>query len=330
MKPKKKPDQAVLPKTALPRIYRIDEIVASGRHPNTRQLAEILEVSVPTISRDIDFLRDRLNAPIEYDSFHRGYYYTKKNFRLPAIYAGAEELLALSMAKNIVTLYRDTPVYEAAEGLLKNIIAPLNPGGNPDWLEKRIVVPRIASAKIEKKIWDAIVQSLKENSIITFDYKKGMNEDCQTRRVRPYQLLFDSGLWYLISFDETRKHTRVFSLPRINNVVLTKDKFEFPKDFDYGNLTGGSFFGVYEGEKNYRYTIDCYAGAAIYANDRRWAEDQKIREFDGGLRFEFSSTQYSRVLRWVLSCGMEAIPRKPKELVEDWKQHIKVMVKNTI
>ena len=35
--------------------------------------------STATISRDIEFLRTRFNAPIEYDAFENGYYY-KKDF----------------------------------------------------------------------------------------------------------------------------------------------------------------------------------------------------------------------------------------------------------
>ena len=67
-----------LPKTALPRIYQIDEKIASMSYPNTDDLSRMCETSTSTISRDIEFMRDQLFAPIEYDSLNRGYYYTQK------------------------------------------------------------------------------------------------------------------------------------------------------------------------------------------------------------------------------------------------------------
>ena len=36
-----------------------------------------------TIRRDIDYMRDQLHAPIEFDSVQNGYYYTEPTFRLP-------------------------------------------------------------------------------------------------------------------------------------------------------------------------------------------------------------------------------------------------------
>jgi predicted DNA-binding transcriptional regulator YafY len=52
-----------LPKTALPRLYRIDEMIAGGNYPSTRQIAKAYETSVSSISRDIEFMRDSLGAP---------------------------------------------------------------------------------------------------------------------------------------------------------------------------------------------------------------------------------------------------------------------------
>ncbi|MCL2066922.1 MAG: WYL domain-containing protein [Treponema sp.] len=332
MKAEKKPSRLSVPKAGLPRIYRIDEEIASGKYPNTKDLAKILfndwgKVSISTIIRDIDFLRDRFHAPIEYDAYHRGYYYTEKTFRLPAGFTGEENMLALGMAKNILSLYRETPLYEASANLLDSIVAPLASDGNRDWLDKRIIVPKIASAKVEPDIWKTIVESLKENRIITFEYIGTWDNDYQQRKVYPYQLLFDSGVWYLYGFSEERKAIRLFSLSRMKNAVLTRSKFELPKNFDYTETTGDSFFGVFSGQEKLSFIIDCFADAVIYASERQWAADQKIEKNNEGVTLKFTSTQYQKVLQWVLSCGCNAFPKKPKKLVEDWKRHAQEMRK---
>jgi predicted DNA-binding transcriptional regulator YafY len=327
MKKGKKPARLSLPKTALPRIYTIDAEIASGKYPNSDGLARLCETSVSTISRDIEFLRDQLSAPIEYDALNRGYYYTKKTFRLPAGFTSADDLLALGMARSIFSLYRDTPLYEASRQLLESITTPITADGSRDWLDNRIVVPRIASAKINPDIWKIVVSGLKEDRIITFDYMGTWDDEYQNRRVRPYQLLFDSGIWYLYGFSEERKAARIFSLPRMKNALLTKDGFSLPNNYSYDVFSGDSYFGVFIGQEKKSYSIDCYGEAVVFASDRQWAADQKITEIKDGIKIEFTSTQYDKVLRWVLSCGCCVDPRKPKKLVDDWKWNIQEMRK---
>ena len=130
MKTEKRPMHR--PKMALERLYIIDRQISLGKFPNTNELAKtVIEhlrldgLSISTISRDIEFMKWQLDAPIEYDALNRGYYYTKKFYRLPAGFTGEENMLALGMAKSILSMYRNTPLYEASNNLLESIIAPL-------------------------------------------------------------------------------------------------------------------------------------------------------------------------------------------------------------
>jgi len=92
----KRPARRSIPLSALERLYIIDREIASGKYPNTNDLVECLKRAVggctpasnSTVGRDIAFMKDRLRAPIEYDTFNRGFYYTEKGFRLPGIFKG--------------------------------------------------------------------------------------------------------------------------------------------------------------------------------------------------------------------------------------------------
>ena len=316
-----------MPKTGLPRLYRIEKEIASGKYPNSDDLARMLETSISTISRDIEFMRDQLRAPIEYDPLNRGFYFTKKTFRLPASFTSSEDLLALCMARSIFTLYKDTPLYDASRQFLDSITTPIATEGNNDWLENRISVPPIASAKVKPDIWDVIITGLKGNRVITFDYKGTWDVEYLERKVRPYQLLFDSAVWYLYGFAEERKATRIFSLSKIKNAQLTKDVFSLPKNYRYADFSGESYFGVFIGQNTQRFVVDFYEDSISFVTERQWAADQKITEKDDRVTIEFTSTQYDKVLRWVLSCGCNAIPKFPKKLVNDWKGHILEMRK---
>ncbi|MDR2730341.1 MAG: WYL domain-containing protein [Treponema sp.] len=327
MKTKKKLSGKSLLKTALPRIYRIEKEIASGKFPNSDGLARLLDTSVSTICRDIEFMRDQLFAPIEYDDLNRGYYFTEKTFRLPTSFTGAEDLFALCMARSVFSLYRKTPLYESSRQLLESITTLIALDGNKDWLENRIAVPPIASAKVKLDIWEIIVAGLKSNRIITLDYKGTWDEEYKERKVYPYQLLFDSGVWYLYGFAEERKAARIFSLSKIKNARLTKDVFTLPKNYKYSDFSGDNYFGVFIGQNKQRFAVDFYKDSISFAAERQWAADQKTSEKDDRITIEFTSTQYDKVLRWVLSCGCNAVPGKPKKLVDDWKRHILEMRK---
>jgi predicted DNA-binding transcriptional regulator YafY len=316
-----------LPKTALPRIYRIDEMIASGRFPSTNKMAKAYETSMSSISRDIEFMRDSLGAPIEYDPLHRGYYYSEKTFRLPGSFTTVENIQALGMAKTLLSLYRDTPLYSAAKNLIESITAPLVDQKNPDLYENRIVVPPVAASPVDPEIWNIITSGLRNNAVIEFDYQGVWDGGFKHRRVRPYQLLFDTGIWYLYGFAEERKAVRIFILSRIKNSSLTKASFTLPPNFDYCSRADGSNFGIFAGEKMHRYSIAFYDESILWVRERKWAADQLIEERDGGVVITFTSTQHSKVLEWVLSRGCTAKPLEPKHLVKQWKQHIEEMGK---
>jgi hypothetical protein len=59
----------------LERMTRVHEELKGKRFPNCKSLSAALEVSVKTIQRDIDFMRDRLGLPIDYDQRRFGYFY---------------------------------------------------------------------------------------------------------------------------------------------------------------------------------------------------------------------------------------------------------------
>jgi predicted DNA-binding transcriptional regulator YafY len=315
-----------LPRAVLARIYFIDRQIASGEYPNVNDLAREYEVGTATIYRDIEYMRDMLGAPIEYSAKNRGWFYAEKAFRLPARFAAANDMLALSMAKALLSLYRDTPLYDSARRLLDDITAPLtrdeaDAGGAGPWYENRIVVPPVASAPVDAHVWETLVSAMRENRLVAFDYH-GIRDAARTARlVRPYQLLFDNGLWFLFGYAEERSALRMFNLSRIKNVSLTNETFTLPKDYDYRIQSDGSYFGVFIGKK-YRFKIAFDMAGGEWVKDRKWAADQKIAETKKGLVIEFTSTQYNKVLEWLLSRGASARPLKPANFVADWERNV--------
>jgi HTH domain len=85
----------------LARIMTIDEALRASSGPNTRTLAQQIGVNRRTIRRDIDCLRDQLNAPIEWDGVRNGYYYTEPTYRLSFPQLNQGEMLALYLSERL-------------------------------------------------------------------------------------------------------------------------------------------------------------------------------------------------------------------------------------
>ena len=67
----------------LERIYFFHDELTRNRFPNSRTIMQEFEISLPTARRDIAYLRDRLLAPLEFDSGKNGFYYSDDSFNLP-------------------------------------------------------------------------------------------------------------------------------------------------------------------------------------------------------------------------------------------------------
>jgi len=63
--------------TKTARVYKIEMLIRHRGHVSFATLLDELEVSPATLKRDLQYLRDRLHAPIVYDAFDNGYRFDK-------------------------------------------------------------------------------------------------------------------------------------------------------------------------------------------------------------------------------------------------------------
>ena len=69
----------------LARMVRLHEWLMANRYPNCRKIAEEFEVSGKTVQRDINFMRDQMGLPIDYDKGRFGFHYTRPVTGFPAM-----------------------------------------------------------------------------------------------------------------------------------------------------------------------------------------------------------------------------------------------------
>ncbi len=94
--------------TRLERILYIDALIEDTRYPSVKTFTEHFEVSERTILNDIQFLKDRLNAPIQYSRFHGGYLYSDLTWRLSTFHVTEGDLLAFFLGVELAHRYLGT------------------------------------------------------------------------------------------------------------------------------------------------------------------------------------------------------------------------------
>jgi predicted DNA-binding transcriptional regulator YafY len=299
-------------------MLRIHQSLSSGKFPNASTLAREIEVATKTTHRDIEFMRDRLDLPIQFDSGRNGYFYTEEVSAFPTMQITEGEIFALVVAEKALQQYRGTNFEKPLLSAIKKIeqSLPDTISINLGDLGQTISFRTRAEQILDLKIFDALAKAAARRQQIELAYRKPGQTKSESRLVDPYHLANINGEWYLFAYDHARKDIRTFVPARIQSVKPTGKFFERPRKFSLENRLRDSF-GVHSGKGEFDVIIRFNARAAGYVREKKWHESQRLRELKGGaveLRMKLSSLV--EIERWVLSWGGDAKVLKPYALAK--------------
>ena len=327
MKKKSLPISGGHSRPPLERMQRLHDLLSNEQPVNCQQLGKDFEVSYKTIQRDLDFMRDRLNLPIEYDATRYTFRYTEKVEAFPLLQVSEGEILALFVAQKVLAQYRGTPfentlgsAFQKLTGALKETVSfDLGEWGSD--YSFRVTGASAADLEVFRLLARAIVQRQE----ISFFYQPLRSTTPETRSVHPYHLANIDNAWYLLAHDPQRGQVRTFALPRIRSPQFTKKTFERPRGFSAAKeLKGG--FGVFAGSGKYVVKIRFDSFASRLVRERDWHPTQKIRETKGGgIELEMTLGALEEIERWVLSWGDHAKVLGPKVLIDSVGKRIRLM-----
>src|SRR5690348_1409957 len=112
-----------LSRPPLERMLRIHDELRRGALTNCTKLVKLLGVCRKTVLRDIAFMRDRLDLPIEFDPLIQAYRYTHPVTAFPTVHVTEGELLALLVAQRALEQYRGTPFHRSLEVAFEKLAA---------------------------------------------------------------------------------------------------------------------------------------------------------------------------------------------------------------
>lgn len=316
-------------RAALGRIYHIDALVRARTFPSVTRLVKELETSRRTVERELEYLRDQLNAPLEYDRTRGGYHYAR-DFQLPPFTLSEGEVLALFLGTKLLSQYRGTPYEKLIADAFEKICLALPETVSLDFS----LVNQTISFAVERPrgdeqrllhLQELLGRALRERCTVSLDYYSASRDADTSRRVDPYHLRHHQGAWYLIAFCHLRREVRMFALDRITNLWLTNVRFTPDPDFDISAYLGDSLALERGGElEEVRIRFDSFQ--ARYIRERQWHPSQEIEEHpDGALTLTLRVRGLGEVKRWVMSFGSRAEVLDPIGLRAEISDEIRKM-----
>ena len=302
----------------LQRMLRIHQAIQSAKYPTAVSLAGELEVSSKSIHRDLDFMRDRLQLPLEWDPSKFGYFYTEEVNAFPTVQITEGELFALVVAEKALQQYRGTSFEKPLLSAVRKMEQSL-----PDTIslhladiERTISFRTRAEPILDLEIFDALAKATAARQQLELTYRKPAQKQTELRLIDPYHLANINGEWFLFAYDHLRKDIRTFVPARIKAFRYTGNIFSRPERFSLEQQLRDSF-AVHSGQGEHNVVIRFNEHAADYIREKKWHDSQQLRELKtGGVELRLKLSSLGEIERWVLSWGGNAVVAQPRELAE--------------
>ncbi|MFA5689214.1 MAG: WYL domain-containing protein [Kiritimatiellales bacterium] len=316
-------------KTQAERLLDLDRRVRNGEFPNCTSFALEWEISTKTEQRDFDFLRDRMNAPLEYDALKRGYYYTEQTFMLPAVQMNEGELAALLMGSKFLHEFQGTPVAEKLMAIFDKLssLLPENITLRPEELFTRFSFTAPPAMPVAAKTWETVVQALECRQLLEVRYCNWKGE--KVYRIAPVHLANLQGDWYLFVQFEGFKNFRQLALSRIQTIKLLNKPVEIKGSFHPETELENTFSRFAGQNKPFRVTVQFMPETVDEVLARQWHPEQTVKRLkNGAIEISFETKGDLEIKRWVLAFGRYAKVKSPKWLKEQIDDEIRAMFSN--
>ncbi len=310
------------------RFYWFHNQVKAGRYPNARDLAEEFEVSPKTAQLDIEFIRERLNAPLEYSYKDRGYFYTDGAFELPAIWLNEKEIIALSLARRLAASIPDRRLKESLGKVLKNLFQHLS---DKIGIEFEDIVEKISLKNVEyygtdEALFEKVINSLFKAQLVEIVYYSPHQKETSERKILPLHLLNYMGNWHLIAYCTLKNALRTFVLSRIKEYKPSDGQISLPENLPRIRDYIRENFGIFYGGETVEVTLSFAPKVAGFVREQIWHKKQVMEDGEcGRLILKVPVSDLREIKREVLKYGAEVKVLAPEVLREEVKAEIERM-----
>ena len=253
-----------------------------------------------------------------------------ENFHLPPIEFTDQELAALHTALQLLDgefAYAE-PLRLALQQISWGRPSPLS---SPEQHTVALGITGSAGGHELSQRLAKVETAIFRRKTIVFDYYTMERDELGSRRVDPYQLLYQGGQFYLVGRSHERKAIRVFRLSRIRGKVgyATKAEHDFQRPGDFDPRVYANRIDWQIGDVDPAHPAEVWIGRRIaWQIERHFGRYGKLRpaEGDGDRIFVTPYANARQLIAWVLGLGEHARIVGPPELAEELRQRVELLI----
>ncbi|WP_018141325.1 YafY family protein [Thioalkalivibrio sp. ALJ7] len=287
------------------RIFHLHRLLQGRQAPSLARLMERLEVSRATIKRDIEYMRDFMQAPIEYDPHANGYHYAADApaFELPGLWFNESELLALLTMEQLLEDVQPGLLSPMMGPLKQRIREALESGGHAHTeLRRRIRIQPLAQRAGPAETFQDIAEATLNAHPVMIEYHGRARNAATHRTVHPQRLLHYRDNWYLIAWCETANDLRTFALERIRDCQRVAGPL---REVDAASLDQhtDAAFGIFTGPATEWAELRFTAEHARWVADETWHPDQIGRHEGSAYHLQVPYSDPTELIQEILRHG---------------------------
>jgi predicted DNA-binding transcriptional regulator YafY len=302
------------------RIHRIDQLLKDRKVVSIKVFLEEMEVSRSTVKRDLEYMRSRLDAPIDWDNKRRGYCYVEQppgqlRFSLPGLWLSADEIQAFLLMEDLLVQLQPSLLRQHLAPLRTRLEALLAKGRfSISEVRRRIRILRMASRTVEPKYFQIVCSATLSRRRLEIIYHNYSNDEETQRVVSPQRLIYYKANWYLDAWCHLRRALRSFAVDAIRkSIILTDAAREVATASVDAHLGAG--YGIYSGPARNKAILRFDSEAARWVAREQWHPQQLQKvEPNGSLILEIPYSQDNELIMDVLRYGQRVEVLKPTSL----------------
>jgi predicted DNA-binding transcriptional regulator YafY len=236
------------------RLYKIENLLRQRKPVSFAALQAELDVSRSTLKRDLDYLRTRLNAPIEWNREAGGYRLAESSgpldpaHELPGLWFSSSEIHALLTMQQLLAGLD-------SGGLLTPHVAPLmgrlnallgSASNDAQEVRRRVRIIALANRPMRPGHFQTVGSALLQRKRLGITYTARGSGQTTARDVSPLRLVHYRENWYLDAWCHLRQGLRNFALDAISQAQLLDSP---AKEVDDATLdaTFAPSYGIFSG-----------------------------------------------------------------------------------
>jgi len=312
------------------RFHLIDQMLCNRRFVTRAQFLQALEVSPATFKRDLEYLRDRLAAPIVWDPELRGYRYeagaAQEQFQLPGLWFNTSEIQALLSMDALLANLQPGVLTKHIEPLRSRIRMLLDDGDHSaDEIAQRIRIVPFAAKAYRSEYFQDLCQALLSRRRVDIDYYSRPADSRSERRVSPQRLIYYRDNWYLDAWCHLRQGLRSFAIDAIKALQISTetaieiDEAELNRELESG-------YGIFSGAATQTAVLRFKPQIARWVSRETWHPQQQAEyDEDGGYLLRIHYSQDTELVMDILKYGDEVEVLEPPGLRQRVRRRIEAM-----